>query len=501
MAASLLYLFPDTNLFEQGCPLDQIDWSSLGNYHEIELIVVRPVQAEIDRHKNQGSSRLAARARATSTMLREIILSPDKCKIVREASPRVKLLIRQELRPKPEFGERLDYQTNDDQLVGTIAAFIEKHPNVEAKLLTHDTGPMASADMVGVPFLPVPDEWLLPPERSADEKEILRLNTELARLKKAEPEFSLVATDIAGKKIERMETEYRFYDALSPSEIEGLMGLILERNPSSNDFGSREPQERPSFAGLSAMIEKFTPASDEEIDIYKRVTYPSWAEECRKFLVDCHVNHFVDPLPPFCFVAKNIGTRPAKDALIEISAKGDFLIAPIRQNANQPGDKEPNQRKGLPQPPQPPRGTWSRRSIGYSIFDQLGRREMATATPVFPRLTDFYPEPRDPNEFYWKPKKPSEPVSAYGYECAQWRHAGAPEPFHGQIYIDRNNEGISGAVAFSVHAENMSSVAEIILPIRIVITKATAIDLTRALVDKLNLPRFRGFSVPPINRN
>lgn len=59
-------------------------------------------------------------------------------------------------------------------------------------MLTDDTGPMASARMVGVPFVAIPDDWLLTPEANETEKKIGALQVELARLKKAEPDSGSV---------------------------------------------------------------------------------------------------------------------------------------------------------------------------------------------------------------------------------------------------------------------------------------------------------------------
>lgn len=70
----VLVLFPDTNLFVQCLPLDQLTWFTLGEFTEIHLLVCRAVQSEIDKHKNQGSSRLAKRARSASATFRKAIL-------------------------------------------------------------------------------------------------------------------------------------------------------------------------------------------------------------------------------------------------------------------------------------------------------------------------------------------------------------------------------------------------------------------------------------------
>lgn len=41
---STLYLFADSNLFLQYRPLDQLDWSRLGNFDDMEVVVCRTVQ-------------------------------------------------------------------------------------------------------------------------------------------------------------------------------------------------------------------------------------------------------------------------------------------------------------------------------------------------------------------------------------------------------------------------------------------------------------------------
>ena len=59
MAKNTLYLFPDTNLFIQCRPLEQLDWAEWAEYAEVHLIVCRPVQREIDNQKNRGNNRVA----------------------------------------------------------------------------------------------------------------------------------------------------------------------------------------------------------------------------------------------------------------------------------------------------------------------------------------------------------------------------------------------------------------------------------------------------------
>jgi hypothetical protein len=62
---------------------------------------------------------------------------------------------------------------------GIAHRFAADHPNDAVRVLTHDTGPMASAKMVGVEIAPIPDEWLLPPETSEKDKAIKALEAKV----------------------------------------------------------------------------------------------------------------------------------------------------------------------------------------------------------------------------------------------------------------------------------------------------------------------------------
>ncbi|MBF6569863.1 MAG: hypothetical protein IVW54_13420 [Candidatus Binataceae bacterium] len=89
----------------------------VGAFDHIHLIVSRPVQAEIDKHKNRGNDRVGRRARTASSLLREVIGEGTE-KLIRNAGPDVRVMVRTELRPDPNLEERLDYSKPDDRLVG-----------------------------------------------------------------------------------------------------------------------------------------------------------------------------------------------------------------------------------------------------------------------------------------------------------------------------------------------------------------------------------------------
>jgi len=58
----VLHLFPETNVFIQCRPLDELDWSAWAGFYEVHLVVCRPVQREIDNQKNRGNDRVGIEA-------------------------------------------------------------------------------------------------------------------------------------------------------------------------------------------------------------------------------------------------------------------------------------------------------------------------------------------------------------------------------------------------------------------------------------------------------
>lgn len=160
---------------------------------------------------------------------------------IQKAAPQTKLILDPSWTADPELKDRLDYGKVDDEVVGCLYKFRNEHPEADARLLTHDSGPMASAKMLNVPFVPVPDDWLLPPESTHDEKEKRRLQSEVNRLKKAEPNFRVRCLDDAGSETEDLTFEYGWYDPLTEDVVEKYMEKLRVRFPLATDFARPKP--------------------------------------------------------------------------------------------------------------------------------------------------------------------------------------------------------------------------------------------------------------------
>jgi hypothetical protein len=116
-------------------------------------------------------------------------------------------------------------------------------------------------------------------------------------------------------------------------------------------------------------------------------------------------------------------------------------------------------------------------------------REQASSIAGLHNFNSF--QRRDANKFYWKSRPPKRiPVTKFIYECEQWRHGNEPKPFCGHISFDPDEGEISGALECEVHAENLTTAAKLLIPVRLTIKKKSVLELVG---DKINyLFKIRG---------
>lgn len=516
MNASIINFFVDSNLFLQCRPLEQLDWTSWKDFEEVRLIVSRPVLREIDYRKNKGSDRVGKRARAASAMFRKML--PEGHKIIRSSEPGVILSVKPQYTYCEDSEGHFNYQERDDQLVATISAFARNHPDCEVRLLTHDTTPLYTAHSLNLKADQIPDEWLLPPENTAVEKQVANLKNENARLRKAEPFITLRWLARSQSESKKYGASFTWFEPLTDEQVDELMRRLKDRFPLETDFGSPDVAEQAvrntqlkTFLGNTRV---FSPASDQEIAKYRDEAYPRWVEECEDVLRDYHLKLQREfPALVFSFLVKNTGTRPAVDALITIEAQGDFLIQPppYRVDDGEQSDEEDIQEKeqtdNLNSPPVAPRGKW-RWTGGRRLADQLRATESSgQALLHLPDLSDQanrnldfllrdpslaeIPE-RDSNAFYYKPCRPAEPSLSFSLECDQWRHEGGELAIGGKIIVPSGQSVVKGALSCRIQAANLSRSACESIPVEIEITHRSAFDKARVMLESfLTRPEIR----------
>ena len=499
MTKRTLYLFPDTNLFIQCRPLADLDWSEWDEFEEVHLIACRPVQREIDSQKNRGNDRVAQRARTTYGVFLRIIDSESDFELVRPVGPQVRLYLQGPSLPSEELNGTLDYGKADDEIVGCLHKYRQENPNEDARLLTHDGGPMMTAKSLGIPFIPIKDEWLLPPEHNESEKEVARLKDRVAQLEKSEPQFFVQFEDAQASEIVSVDIEYTVYGPLTSDDISSYIFSLKERFPLAHDFGPREPAERQptGVVRIFAMKEVFTPATDEDIRNYKNKQYPDWLKACEDVLSSLHeILKKEVGQPSFTLMVENRGSRPGIATLVEIEAKGNIMICPPLREDDEESTSHDKQYPKLPLPPRPPRGKWTAQSSSLFalqgvnvplVRDSLSR---LLDSPILGGNTFLPPSlahnsRRDPNAFYYKPNRPTAPTKLLSLECEQWRHGTGAIYFDGEIVVGTEAGEVRGAIECRVHAENLSTPVRKLVPVRLSVIKANTVERAQCLVQNL----------------
>lgn len=491
-----LYLFPDTNVFLQCKPLDQLSWAAMGDFDEIELVVTRPVQKEIDALKGKGNSRQAARARAAASLINLLLDCEDHRHRVRDGKPVVHLRLDLLLRPEKPQPDSLDYEQHDDQLVGIVLGYQNVHPDVVVKLLTDDSGPKFSAKTVGVKFQSTPSGWLLPPEEDEATKRANALKSELDLYKRQEPNFKVTLKKPQGS---RLEISVNKYEPLTAEEVDSLMTRLQEDHPLVTSFSEAQPKQHVpkgpfDLAALAIPVGAgMQPVAPADIEHYRK-RYDEWLQDCRAKLTNLpKALHQQLALPETSVTVENVGSRPAEDALVVAEFEGPFGIGLPKKKSDDEPERSPYQRgTELANPPRPP----ETRPIGkgpYSIASLI-KRSSYPHVDTKVTLPHVYrpPEPRDPNAFYLKVGSRGAPLQRIVYACDQWRHGQRAEDFDFELWFHTNPGTHSGVVKLGVHAANLTQPVRINLPVSITVNAVSCLTHATAMVDAVKGPsRYR----------
>ena len=500
MTKSIAKVFCDTNLFLQCQPLKDLPWASWTNHDEIHLMICRSVQRELDKLKATRDQAIAARARQTLRMLRTLITGECDHVLVCEERSIVRLYLVGPGNPSTELDEVLDYNKPDDEFVGHTYRYTKEHPDEEVILLTHDTGPMLTAKSLSISFREVPDDWLIGSQQESADPETLRLKRRVRELEQQEPRFDLTFRDNSDEPVDVVQIDYPVYEPMSRSEIDECIEMIRAFVPMQTEFEQGVPERRVESSLLrtvTAIRGTYVPPTEEEVRQYQESAYPHWLSECESYLSDLHsVLQTQVPQPCYVLTVENVGTRPARDALITLTAKGAVQIA-VEEDIDTYGlDERQDNREGLPSPPRVPVGRWtgpfgqlSSMVGGMEGLASLHRSAVALSSDGL-QTPSYLPGAivsarHDPNGFYYKPHRPTDPTDIISLECEQWRHKSDAEDFEFLVFFDHDEQETDGAIECEIHAENLTTPVSLIVPVRIRTTRTDMAPVARELARRL----------------
>lgn len=479
-----LIIFPDTNLFLQCKPLTQLNWSFFKDYEEIDVIVSRPVQVEIDKNKGGGNQRLSHRSRAASSVFRDILFSESKCTVLSEQAPKVKMYLDLNLRAEKALAELIDLDSNDNQLVAIAKTFSVNNSDVDVLVLTDDTGVIFSAQTIKVDFQLIDPEWMLPPENDSSKKRINELENELKKIKNTEPVFDLGGLDIS----ENYEINY--FEALDESEIAFLLNRIQESFPLVRDFEVSDDRDSIVHEEFSHQLLKsfsffnqkeYIPANTDEINKYTEELYPEWLEKSEHFLRNLHIKlneRIARPVVKLWGINK--GGVPAENVLITLSVKGNLFIQPY-----EPGSIEDIDFLSMEPVPVAPKGEWvSAHSRMSKIMASAGFQDYQRINSDWMRSKNIENSIRKPDEFYYR-EKPSQPVKEYQLENNQWRHQIQKEYFEVMLDAALHEQTVSGYLQIDIHAKNLINPVNYGKGFKLIVRKISAFDKAKLIVNNM----------------
>lgn len=330
------------------------------------LVVTPVVVRELDGHKDQHRiSTIRDRARTALKKIEQIALGETTIRLLDS----VELEYAKE--PKIDFQQYgLKEEINDDHLVASCLTYCRSEPDMNAILISGDTGPRLKAMQHGVKTLSLPEKYKLPSALDAAEKEKQQLQRRIQQLENRFPKLKLA---FAGKSNQFSITVQQPL-AVAEEEIQQRMIDIknkYRRRPIVPK--SEPPQDSSPFAGfvriqsLVGNSNNLGGPSSEEITRYNRDLekfYEEYEIHLRESVVSTNLQRRTIRLDLCIF---NYGTAPAED--IDV-----FLYFPDGFDLYDEADKP--QMPEAPDLPRPPR------TAAEMLYSPLYTRDFSSFTQM-----------------------------------------------------------------------------------------------------------------------
>jgi|SRR5487761_1827 len=487
-----LTVFADTNIFLQCKLLQDLPWSEVGAYDEINVIVPPTVLDEIDDHSHGGSDRRAKRARKALEIIDGINNSPKHVHILREKSPRVTVA----LGAYPPMGAEMPYplrENKPDHCIVFECQCLAKDTTGPSIFITIDRAQVSLARTLNLNHFQAPEAWRLPPESTDQDKHIKTLEATIQALQSTQPIIELQLLNEDGTPLAdgngspinlatwnpagHLDLTIQDYPKLDSSQARDIASLAQAMHSMQTDFTSKSAQ--PTWQGRATfdpfMGREWIPPSAESISQYRDKAYPDWIKSVELWAdqlsgaLNSTANLFVLRL-----AMSNTGGVPATSATInvEIAPEGLAFDASIKRKAA----------KGPPSHPAPPQGHFD--SI-YDRFAAFGR-----GYPVarilqhhldIPRIGP--PQRHDPFAFYYHPRRPDWPSQTVGYMCDSFRHKIDPEVFAFTIRsLPGDKRPEKGALHIQVTADNLPIPVQITIPLGVIYERLDTVQKARELL-------------------
>ena len=332
--------------------MEEIPWKDLliEKYSHIELLIVPPVLTELDNHKYSEKKKVAERARKITNTLKDHLPSNE----IKKTKNGLTISL-----SSVDYDK--DSRNMDDQILSCLVNLTTQKTETEDIIaISHDTFLQIKFRQSNIPYFDLGEEYLLPPEPTKEQKELLKTKRELNQFKNRLPKLILknfngsnpvkfklqrsieVNDEEIVEKVTELKKEYPKYTTKSPIENSiGAFASALE----ANVFSIRQEQK-----------DKY----DKELDQY----FDNYSEYLREIQL---FENYKGKVLELNLGLDNIGTSPASniDVFMHITVPKSVMLLDSYDYKELLESKEPHE----PRPPRKPRGALDALSNLHSMSD------------------------------------------------------------------------------------------------------------------------------------
>lgn len=418
----------DTNFFLQVKAAETLPWGELTKATRVELYLLDEVMGELDRHKSNGNSRAARRARGIFGKLDPLIDGDIDELVVKEGVLQVIWRLAPFFDPNRVKPAGLDLSTADGRIVEQAFALQQFHGSVV--FLTHDRLPRRIAKSIGLPCEKIPESWLLEPEKDERDKEISKLKDDLKVLNSRFPqvEVQLFRDD---KAIDCIEGLLCRYHALSEVFLDDATDAIENRFPEE------------SF-GIPGQV---TVTRHSDLLAYQQARQ-EWRDGVREKIAKLPARlNFDQGLLELKLTVSNTGGAPADGLTLEVRLEGAMMLVDHKKKEKWLSSEV---RFAPPAPPKLERYSGSEWYMRQSLPDLNGlHRHFQTP-----------PSPRDPQRFYWDYDEDAILCKSVKGSCGDFRHQMREVEFPIILCLPQGEIEPKGCLHIRWSARNMPKVVE-----------------------------------------
>jgi hypothetical protein len=463
----------DTNFFLQCHKPEAIHWADVAGLDDVLVVIPRAVQRQIDNFKQSGKDRASKKARETNSFFKKILNAPKRILVQEPGNQRIEF----SLLPNPEVAPLavpidlvgMDPNDPDDQIVRDAYMLAKIHPNVI--VLSHDTGPLATAANYGVASLDIPDSWLLLSEKDAKDKKISELENENQKLRVRDPKIKVTIHPKIGFTDDTISIPV--FRRLSPAQIETHMKTALEKRPIDTGSWKTNPSENQSgrlgvlgeaFPALYRITGTVEP-SDEDIKRYER-NYESWKNKLRSWLENAHQTlSFSAQFPAIECEIENFGTGSALNAIAKFRVTNGVKFSALEVPMISDKDENVSHRKfhesSMPPPvaPKPPsRQPHPMMAAARHLAEDQERRDFFSLLGTTPNTMSIGGRPKDKDKatFYLRGDSEEEvAVETREFTCDSFQHGQAAQSFWFELMVPSEKASIDFKVLVTVSSDSL----------------------------------------------